>query len=748
MTQRLGFLPRPFRQTGPGAIWLHAVSVGEILSSVELLKSLRQEFPQTPLFLSTATLAGRSVAVEKLTPYAHGIFFAPVDYVWAVRRVLRTLQPSLVLVAETEIWPNLFREVKRTGASLAILNARISDRAFPRYRRLAWFFRAVLPSVDWVYAQTDEIGKRFIELGSRPERVRTAGNLKYDFAARPAPPDSDVMAFLERLRPKHVWIAASTTAPAGAGDIDEDDAVLAALRELAACHPGLLLILAPRKPERFDVAAQKLDGARIAYIRRSSLPAERSAAPAVLLLDSIGELSGLFSAADVVFMGGTLAKRGGHNILEPALFSKPVIVGPHMENFQAIAAEFRKAGAAIEIASAAELASAVSRLLDEPNTAAAIGARALDCAQTKRGATAKSLELARQLYAASLPRYRPAMPWFPLLWLLSRIWVGGARRREQRARANRRRLDVPVISVGNITMGGTGKTPCVLRLAADLAQSGRRPGILTRGYGRTSPETHLIVPPRAIGRAERTGDEPQLFVRSGLAPVGIGTNRFQTGLALLREFPVDVLLLDDGFQHQQLARAVDLVLIDALNPIAGGEPFPLGRLREPLSALGRADLFLITRSNFGSLSSAIEREIRRWNPKAPVFRAATEPCAWVENSSGQRYPIAEPPFQKAAAFCGLGNPASFRRTLENLGTPMADWLEFKDHHRYRAGEVTRLRGHALAHRADALVTTEKDAVNLCDSCDSLLAPVRLFWLEAKLVIEAEREFLREIERRL
>jgi 3-deoxy-D-manno-octulosonic-acid transferase len=409
--------------------------------------------------------------------------------------------------------------------------------------------------------------------------------LKYDFEARPAPSDSPARVLMERAQPAQVWIAASTMPPHSAGDVDEDDAVLAAFGQLAARFPRLLLVLAPRKPERFDLVARKLEVAGIPYVRRSQAAAALPV-PGVLLLDSIGELSGLFFAADAVFMGGTLAERGGHNILEPAFFSKPVIIGPHMENFQAIAGEFRRGKACVEIASGAELAGAVGRLLEAPDVAREIGCRARACAEAQRGATARALAVTCDLYRQRVPRYRMSQPWLPPVWALAQLWMAGARHSQRRGRARRRELKAPVISVGNITMGGTGKTPCVLLLAAHLKEQGRKPGILTRGYGRQSPERRLVLPPGAKIPTERSGDEPQLFVRSGLAPVGIGKDRFESGAALEREFGVDVLLLDDGFQHVQLGRAVDIVMIDALRPFGGGGVFPLGRLREPTRGFG------------------------------------------------------------------------------------------------------------------------------------------------------------------
>jgi tetraacyldisaccharide 4'-kinase len=297
-------------------------------------------------------------------------------------------------------------------------------------------------------------------------------------------------------------------------------------------------------------------------------------------------------------------------------------------------------------------------------------------------------------------------------------------------------------------MGGTGKTPCVLRLAAALKQRGRTPGILTRGYGRASPEKELILTPGPSIDAHLTGDEAQLFARSGLAPVGIGRDRFVTGGALVREFGADVLLLDDGFQHVRLARDVDIVLIDALNPFGGGAVFPLGRLREPMAGLARADFIVITRSEFSDLGCAIEREIRPWNAAAPVFRASLEPEAWVEHRSGRRWPVTEAPLGAVAGFCGLGNPQAFRRALERQHLRVVDWLEFRDHHRYSPQELRHMAAQFASKGAAALVTTEKDVVNLCEGCDELMAPLPLYWLAATLVIEHQDEFLRQIERRL
>jgi tetraacyldisaccharide 4'-kinase len=747
--ERFGFLPRSFTQTAPGAIWLHAVSVGEILSLLQFIRQIRRRFPDSPLFVSTSTLAGKAMAGEKLAGLADGVFYAPVDYVFAVRRVLRTLRPSVVVVAETEIWPNLFRETKRTGAGLLIVNGRISDRAAPRYLRFAWFFREVLRWPDLILAQSEAIRQTFLKLGASAAQVRVAGNLKYDFEPRRAEPGTPVRAFLERTRPAKVWIAASTMPPAVVqwkepGDPDEDDVVIEAFRQLVPRHPGLLLILVPRKPERFDVAAQKLSAAGLAFVRRSALESADLTFPGVLLLDSIGELSSLFYLADLVFMGGTLAARGGHNILEPAFFARPVIIGPHMENFRAIAEEFHAAGAVVEIGGAGELAGAVEHLLADPGNAAAVGQRALACAESKRGATAAAIAELRRLYDDQIPRFRSA--WFLLLWPLARLWELGGNRKRRRDLAGRRRLEAPVISVGNLSMGGTGKTPIVLYLAERLKAAGHRPGILTRGYGRTSPEKHLALAADARTHPQHTGDEPQIFLNAGIAPVGIGPDRYLTGRILEEGFDADVLILDDGFQHMRLDRQVDIVLIDALDPFRGGDVFPAGRLREPMDQLRRADVFVITRSNYSPLLAAIEAELRRRNPRAPIFHSHVVANGWIDFSTAERYE--RPPCRRAGAFCGLGNPQSFWRTLRAMGIDPVERLEFADHHNYRPGELRNMAESCLLEGADALLTTEKDAMNLCEESANLIAPLRLYWLKIEAALDREAQFLQEIEQRL
>ena len=746
--QRCGFLPASCKQTVPGAIWLHAVSVGEAIAAVEVVRQLRLRLPRSPVFVSVSTLAGYQTATDKLRDLAT-VFHAPLDYVFAVRRVLRTLRPSLLIVMETEIWPNLFRETKRAGAGLLLINGRISGKALGRYRVWRWFFSGVLAHVDLLLAQTEEMRQRWIHIGAAPEKARIGGNLKYDLRPGEAPAESPVRLMIERLHPGAVWIAASTMPPAISGDPDEDAAVISAFQELSIRQPRLLLLLAPRKPERFDTAAAALTRAAIPFVRRSGLTgSEELPLPGALLLDSIGELSSLFPLADVVFMGGTLASRGGHNILEPALAARPILAGPHMENFADVAADFRAAGALVDVHDSATLAAAVADILDHPAHAADLGARAAKCARSGQGATELAVAHAYEIFTRHMPRYRPAQPGFAFLWMLSRLWIGVASLNHARKVARRRRLRVPVVSVGNITVGGTGKTPMVLHLTRRLKEAGWHPGILTRGYGRHSFHSHQAVAASTNLPVGQSGDEPQLFLRAGVAPVGIGGDRWRVGQLLEREFGVDVLVLDDGFQHARLDRRLDIVLVDALDPFGGCYPLPLGRLREPLAVLARADIFVITRCEAGRVAEATGHFLNRYNPRAPVFQARAKPEAWVSPTTGETVAPGALPYKRVAAFCGLGNPAYFWYTLAELGLHPAIQIEFEDHHSYKPREMRLMGRHFRDEGIEAILTTEKDLVNLGEDPEHLLAPIPLYWLRIGVHVDREDQFLDAISQRL
>jgi len=733
--ERLGFLPGSFRQAAPGAIWVHAVSVGEVLATAELLRRLRGSYADVPLFVSTTTLAGRAAAEQKLAALAEGIFFVPVDWCFVVRRVLRTLRPQVLVVMETEIWPNLWREAKRIGSGLVVVNGRISDRAWPRYRAWRWFFRRVLGLADVILAQSELSRARYVELGAPAERVRVAGNLKSDFDPGRARTPEAVEELVRQVAPEETIIAASTMPPAGAGDLDEDEAVIAAFRHLAARHPRLLLMLVPRRPERFETAAQALARAGIEFVRRSALGPETGLRlPGVLLLDSIGELAGLFRLADVVFMGGTLARRGGHNILEPAFFERAIVIGPHMENFPDIAARFRAAGAVEECL---ELESAWEKLLSDAARRRELGRRARELAVAEQGATARAVEEIEALYGRCVPAHRPAA--HCTLWALSRLWLAGVWLKRWYWRGRSRRLATPVISVGGLAAGGAGKSPLVLWLAQQLKLAGYRPAVLTRGYRRRAPEKHTILEEGARAPVAMTGDEAPSYLEVG--PLGISADRYGAGQRIEERFKPDVFLLDDGFQHWRLERSLDIVVLDGLDPFGGGAVLPLGRLREGPEALARAEAIVISRVSAGR---GVEVEIRRYNATAPVFQARVVAERWVDAAAGESWKADELPFARVGAFCGLGNPASFWRTLRGLGCRPAFRVAFADHHAYRRRELLEL----AARGAEALLTTQKDCRNFPEGWQEAVGAVRVLWLKIDLAVEGAEELLAMVKGRI
>lgn len=715
--ERLGDLSALWQKTAPEAIWLHAVSVGEVLAAVPLVEELRHRLPGTPLFVSVTTLAGREMAGKRLAPLVSGVFYAPIDYVWIVRRVLRRIRPSVIVILETEIWPNLFREAKRVGCGLIMVNGRISDLALPRYRRFAPFFGPVLSLCDRILVQSEEMHGRFVTAGAPPSIVELGGNLKYDFTALPLPEASPLRAFIAAGQGRPIWIAASTSTD---GRLEEEDDVIAAQRAL----PGWRLILAPRKPDRFETVAAKLAASGLRWTRRTAL---NDATADILLLDSIGELAGSFEHATAVFMGGTLSEMGGHNILEPAMAGKPVVCGPHLENFREIEQHFEAHRAVLRIANGSELAGAILRAAADPE----LGARGLAAAGMKCGAAKRAAGTVIALYRKCYPCERPPQPAWFFLWCFAWLWkvASAADRRSKRARA--RALPVPVVSVGNVTAGGTGKTPVTLELLHDLTAF--RPGLLTRGHGRHTRE--IVLLPRGDERPsiERTGDEAQLYIRATgdhgkHVPIGIGADRWETGSRLLKAADPGVILLDDGFQHLQLHRDFDLVLIDALRPFGGGHLLPLGRLREPLEGLARADAFLITRSRAVANLPAIVASIRLYNQTAPIYFSWLENRAWT-SLNGDILDVTSFAGAKAVAFCGLGNPESFWRSLAEVGVNPMECHSYGDHHRYTPTELRRLARHAKEVGAEVLLTTAKDAVNLCAEFEGVAEPLKVYWLE-------------------
>jgi 3-deoxy-D-manno-octulosonic-acid transferase len=397
LRQRLGFLPISFNLDGEESIWIHAVSVGEALTARALAADLKARYPRLRLFLSTTTIAGQQVARRSLSDL-DAVFYFPFDWTFIVRRTLNLVKPRLFVMMETEIWPNLLRACRARGVKTIVINGRISSRSYPRYRMIRPFFRRVLDDVDRFCMQSDESARRLIDLGADPARVTVTGSLKFDALELPAAtahgkPRERVLRFF-RLSPSRTVVIAGSTMKG------EEAAVLRAFARIKETQPGALAILAPRQPERFGEVERLARDAGFVVVRRSELPIDAEPRADVVVLDTIGELAQIYQLATAVFVGGSLADHGGHNILEPAMFGKPIVFGPHMQNFKEIADAFRQQDAAVQVPSERELADTLVALVTDPVRRASLGAAARALVEANRGAKTKTLAVIGELLPA------------------------------------------------------------------------------------------------------------------------------------------------------------------------------------------------------------------------------------------------------------------------------------------------------------------------------------------------------------
>ena len=388
LAQRLGYLPVSFNIDAEPSIWIHAVSVGELLTARPLIAALRTRHPTLRVFLSTTTMSAQQLA-RRGGLDVDAVFYFPFDLGFVVRRTLDLVRPRLFLMMETEIWPNLLRECRRRGVKTAVVNGRLSARSFPRYRRVRGFFRHVLADIDRFCVQSDESARRFIEIGAAPDRVTVTGSLKFDSleaqtGTSQARAKERVLRYLRFAPSRPVFVAGSTMR-------GEEAIVLRVFRRLKATLPSAVLLLAPRHPERFDevVLLAKQEGFRTD--RRSDLPIDGEPRSDVVVLDTIGELATVYQVGTVVFVGGSLVPTGGHNILEPGVYGKPVMFGPHMLNFAEIAATFVANDAGVQVASEGAFEEQVLALMTDPVRRARLGAAARALVEANRGAKDKTL---------------------------------------------------------------------------------------------------------------------------------------------------------------------------------------------------------------------------------------------------------------------------------------------------------------------------------------------------------------------
>jgi 3-deoxy-D-manno-octulosonic-acid transferase len=404
--QRMGRLPREVAGDGRKTVWVHTVSVGEFIAARPLIERLRRDFAGWRLVVSTTTATGQRLARAQPASLSDAVFYFPFDWRFASRRSLAQVNPQIVIILETELWPNFLRECRRRGVTTVLVNGRISPRSFSRYSKARRFISRVLGDLSLLVMQSEADAGRARLLGARDETVRVCGNLKYDVGAPgqtapisnlksedldgPAPDTIREIDFQFALSSSSNLIVAGSTAQG------EEEALLAALKQVRRA-PGLegtRMVIAPRHPERFDEVASLIAGSGFRSARRSEAAGEAGMLKSadVILLDTIGELAAIYRFASAVFIGGSLVPRGGHNIIEPAVYARPIMVGPHTDNFRQIIADFAREEALVQVSEGGEgaataLAREAIRLLSDRAAAQAMGARAREILMKNRGAT-------------------------------------------------------------------------------------------------------------------------------------------------------------------------------------------------------------------------------------------------------------------------------------------------------------------------------------------------------------------------
>jgi 3-deoxy-D-manno-octulosonic-acid transferase len=393
---RLGLVPAGLQAAvaGKRVIWVHAVSVGEVMAATQLIRELKTALPGWVVAVSTTTETGQRLAKDRLAGAA--VFYLPLDFKFAVRRYLRVLRPQMLVLMESELWPRLIEECAKSGVPVAVVNARVSDRSFPRYMRLRRLWRPFLEMISLFLAQSRETAERLVKIGAPVERVRVTGNLKYDVRVRS---ESALTKMLREKLPVGARVVVCGSTLEG-----EEKILLEAWPALLAKEPNAVMVLAPRHPDRFSGVAGVVSANNFRLVRASEFREENVGelttlavdAGSIFLLDTIGDLASMYGLGRVAFVGGSLVSAGGHNPLEPAQFGVPVVMGPSFQNFRDIVQTMLDANA-LRIVSAMDVGAELTMLLQSADDATALGERGRAVFEAQSGATARTVQMLMSL---------------------------------------------------------------------------------------------------------------------------------------------------------------------------------------------------------------------------------------------------------------------------------------------------------------------------------------------------------------
>ena len=750
--QSLGFYPLETLEkvAKKHCIWVHAASVGEIVATSPLIKEFHKEFPKTPILVSVVTTSGYEMA-NRIIKDADAIIYFPLDLPFLAGSVLRRIHPRVFLPVETELWPNFLKTARKLHIPVMMVNGRISDRSVKQYRYLRSLLSDMIGTVTKFAMQSDIDADYIMRLGASPELVTVTGNTKFDQTYTDVSPEEKAAIIREMGLEKAEGILL-----AGSTHRGEEDFVLKAFKAVREKHGKAKLVIAPRELLRTQEVIHICKRAGFTVTTRTKQQEQGPQDADIVILDTIGELGKVYSVGDVVYVGGSLIPHGGHNILEPAAHGKAIIVGHYMFNFKDTHALFKKRNACITVNNEQELAAETVQLFDDAAHRHQLEAETLAIVGENKGASRKSAIILREMLESyeSIPENRQRARFTQkidnfqtyfielvhlkevngfwehiltaLLYILSKIYallvdfkLWGYRH----GLFSRKKLDCFVISLGNVTVGGTGKTPTAQRLASDIRDMGYKVVILNRGYRAKWHGKVGIVSDgeRLHMTAADAGDEAFMLAKHlPEVPVLIGADRSVTGQYAVENFGAEVAILDDGFQHWQLERDMDILLVDAVNVFGNGYMLPRGTLREPITHISRADVCLLTKVDQAAEGSRdfIRDTVHRYNEEAQIVESIHQPrrfiplADWYVDIAGDGIDVNQMRGKQIMAVSAIGNPASFEQTLSDLGTVILESLRYPDHHDYSMQEMADILHQAERMGAEAIVITEKDAVKI------------------------------------
>ena len=786
--QSLGFFPEHALDNvaKKNCIWVHAASVGEIVATSPLIKEFRREFPKSPILVSVVTTSGYEMA-NRIIKDADSIIYFPLDLPIVAANVLRRIHPRVFLNVETELWPNFLNAARKLNVPVMMVNGRISENSVKRYKYLFSIWTNMLRTVKLFAMQSPIDADHILELGAPKDLVILTGNTKFDQTYTDVTPEehNKILNELGLDDAEGILLAGSTHR-------GEENHVLGAFKKIREHHPNAKLVIAPRELLRTREVVHICSNAGFKVGTRTELQKRPPANEDIIILDTIGELGKVYSIGDVIYVGGSLVTHGGHNILEPAAHGKAIIVGHHMENFKDTHALFKNRNACVTVNNPEELAIEAAKLFDNPDERRRLECETIAIVKENRGASRKSAVLLRNMltefeerenakHVRTTEKVENLQTYF--LHMLQNKEVEGITMHviagilyafslvyEQLVNikllaykiglSSRQRLSCYVISLGNITVGGTGKTPTAQKLARDIRDMGYRVVILNRGYrakwhgevGIVSDGQHLHMD------AAEAGDEAYMLAKHlPNVPVLIGAQRAVTGQYAIEHFGAEVAILDDGYQHWQLFRDMDILLVDAVNVFGNGHLLPRGTLRESMSHISRADVCLMTKVDQAAEGSCeyIRETVHKYNEKAQIVESIHQPrcfipiADWHVDLAGSGIDVNNIKGKRIMAVSAIGNPASFERTLKDLGAVIIESLRYPDHHEYTMQEMQDVLQQAEAQGAESIVITEKDAVKI--PAEVAIAnwsiPIYVICVEVTFKSGAE-DFQKELKRRL